>query len=321
MSDSKRKKGFRHYVLKYYRYATLVLLILVFYFINHSFLGSFNIRSLLYDSAALLVMMGGMTFVLVLGSIDLSVGSVCSVGNVLLFTLAPVLGVWAYPAVLLCGALSGVLLGLIHTKLKVPSFIASLGFMSIWQSAAYLILEIPQSVPKDMQYLIAWGQVKIGVIALPFVLAVAVVILLHLLLKKTMFGIHVLAIGGNERMARVAGIPVDRRKIIAFAINGLCAALGGMLFMTKLKSTSPIVGDTMTLLVIASAALGGTSLSGGKGSVLGGLLGVLIIQVIKNGMSLVGVDAFWQNIVFGAVLVCAIALSIERKNMRSLAVK
>ena len=324
------KINFKDNIMKFFSFSAIVILVISFSIAQNHFLGPANLRTLLSDSAPLIVMAAGMTSVLLLGSIDLSMGSVCSVANVLTVLiingLGPSVGSPALTAVLalfvslLFGAFAGVLLGMIHVKLKVPSFIASLGFMSLWQSVALLITAAPVSVSKDMWDSVGWFRITFGVVGLPLVLAVIWVVFIYAIQKRTGLGRALYAIGGNERASRIAGINVDRAKIIVFVVNGMCAALGGYFLAAKLRSSAPTVGDPFTLLIVASVALGGTSLIGGRGGVLGTVLGVFTVSVIQNGMNFIGVDAYWQNIVFGMFVLAAVSISIDR-TVRGLIVK
>ena len=307
-------------VLKYFSALSIVVLTLIFYIINSSFLGGYNLKNLLVDSSPLLVMACGATFVIMLGSIDLSVGAFCSVANVLFVSLLPSCGALTYIIVALSGIVSGLLLGLVHVKIKIPSFIASLGFMSIWSSAALLINEAPVSIPKALRSTIDWANFSVGFLNVLILIALLIAVLFYWIQTRTGTGRSVLAIGGNERTARLAGIAVDRTKIMAFMLCGLCSALGGILLAVKLKSAAPTVGEPFTLLVIASVALGGTALDGGKGSLIGTILGVFLVTVIQNGLNIIGVDAFWQQIVFGIVVIFAVALTVDRTR-RNLVVK
>lgn len=318
-------------ITKYFSGSAIVILLIVLSVTQDNFLGTYNLKNLLRDPAALMIMASGMTMVLLIGSIDLSMGAVCSVSNVLFVRLMlswqtensnPVtLGLAAGLACLLFGCLSGLALGVIHVKLKVPSFIASLGFMSVWQSAALLITENPESIPKTLWPAVDWYKTTVaGVIGVPLIAALVILLLIWALTKYTAFGKAIYAIGGNERAARVAGIDVDKNKILVFTVNGMLAALGGVMLVGSLKSSAPTIGDPYTLQIVASCALGGTSLAGGKGSVLGTILGVFTVALINNGMTFVGVDAYWQNVVFGAFVLGAIALTVDRKT-RGLAVK
>ena len=307
-----------------------ILLIAVFALIEPRFLNAANIGNLLSDTAPLMIMAAGMTPILLLGSIDLSVGAMCSVANVMvisvlmrfqntIFTDLTAVAV-SFGLTLLFATVAGVALGIIHVKMKVPSFIASLAFMSIWASAALLISSASISLPRALWGTVAWFNLSIGPLGLPLLLALLVIAGYHILLTRTPFGRGVYAIGGNERTARLSGIPVDRIKIAVFAISGFCTALGAIFLMAQARSAAPTAGNAFTLMVISAVVLGGTPLVGGVGSVLNTVLGVFIITLIQNGMNIIGVDIFWQQIVYGFTILAAIALNTDRSS-RSLMVK
>lgn len=308
--------------MRYFSYSAVIIVVAVFTIMNKNFLNAANLSNLLNDTAPLMIMSCGATMVLLLGSVDLSSGAVCSVANVIIIKL--LLGSFkvngdiafatfiAFGGSLLFGILSGFILGYIHVRLKIPSFIASLGFMSLWKSVALLISAAPVSIPKALWPAINWSKISFGIFGLPFLFAAIVVFAFFIAQSKTAFGKALFAIGGNERVARMAGINIDRMKILAFVLSGFCSALGSIFLVAKLKSSAPTVGDPFTLLIIASVALGGTALSGGKGSVLGTVVGVFIVSIVRNGMNFVGVDVFWQSIVFGSVVIAAIAITMDR---------
>lgn len=314
----------------YFSLSIIALLVLIFTVMESSFLNSANVNNILSDTAPLMIMAAGMTPVLLLGSIDLSVGSMCSVANVLVLSIIMrfkdsiytdgTAMLIAFSTTLVFAVIAGIILGTIHVKLKVPSFIASLAFMSIWSSAALLISNAPVSIPKVLWGTIDWYKVSVGPFGLPLLIAFVIIVVYYIILTRTAFGKGVYAIGGNERAARIAGIPVDRIKIMVFAANGFCAALGAIFLMAKAKSSAPTVGDAFTLMIISAVVLGGTSLVGGAGNILNTILGVFIVALIKNGMNVVGVDVFWQKIVYGAVVLIAIAINTDRSS-RSFAVK
>ncbi len=307
-------------LLKYISALSIIVLSLAFFIINGSFFSPYNLKNIFIDSAPLLVMACGATLVIMLGSVDLSVGAVCSVANVLFVTLIPDLGFGAYLVTLVFGLLSGLLLGFVHVKIKIPSFIASLGFMSIWSSLALVICDTPISVAKVLRPIIDWASFSVGVVNITIVVALIFVAIFYVIQTRTGIGKGVFAIGGNERTARLAGIPVDRIKILVFMLCGLCSSIGGIILAAKLKSAAATIGDSFTLLVIASVALGGTALDGGKGSLIGTLLGVALVTIIQNGMNIIGVNAFWQQIVFGIVVILAVTLTVDRTR-RNLVVK
>ncbi len=326
----KHKVGFGNNIVRYFSFSTIILLAVGITLARPNFLSTLNLTNLFRDTAPLMIMSVGMTSVLIFGSIDLSMGAVCSVSNVLFVKFLTLYGeqmpnvaiatVCAFMVSILFGMLSGFLLGVVHVKLKVPSFIASLGFMSLWQSTALLIAEAPISVPKSMWDAVNWFKISFGVIGLPLILALALVALVYVFQTFTPVGKAVYAIGGNERAARVSGISVNKTKIAVFTLNGVCAALGGIFLAAKLRSCAPTIGDPFTLLIVASCVLGGTSLAGGRGSALGTVLGVFTVALINNGMNFIGVDAYWQNVVFGIFVLGAIAISTDRST-RGLIIK
>ena len=343
MSENKPKRSLfkREHLMRYISLFSIVVLAIVFNIIQPNFFGRMNVSSILRDDAALLVMAVGMTSVLMFGSIDLSMGAMCSVSNVLYVRIIimyadrckeqgienPNVGGVMALAMLAClcvGMLSGFLLGTIHVKLKVPSFITSLGFMSVWTSVAYLISNKAESIPRVMKGASDWYKNSLldGWIPVPLIIALALAIGFYFLQSRTVFGRTISSIGGNERATRIAGMGVDRTKVIIFTLAGMCAALGGVFLASKIKSSDPTLGDPYTLMIVASCVLGGTSLSGGRGSCLGTILGALTVTIIKNGLTFIGVDALWQDVVFGLFVLVMIVISIDRsKSSRGIAVK
>lgn len=309
-------------LMQNYSIIVVILMLIIFTILNPNFLNASNVVNLLSDSAPLMLLAAGMTPILILGSIDLSVGSMCSAGNVLILVLMKQLNesienpfacfFLALLVTMAAGIAAGTILGLIHVKLKVPSFIASLAFMSVWDSAALLISRSSVKLPKALKVTSDWYKISIGPVGLPLILAILVIVLYHFMMTRTAFGRGIFAIGGNERTARIAGIKVDKYKIIVFAMNGLCAALAAMFLMVKAQSAAPTVGESFTLMTISAVVAGGTSLVGGAGSLLKSIIGVFIISIIKNGMNVVGVNAYWQKVVYGAIILVAVAISIDR---------
>jgi len=321
----------RDNIMKYISFSTIIILLIGFSFMHSNFLGQANLRNLLSDSAPLLIMAAGMTSVLLLGSIDLSMGAVCSVANVLTVLIinevGPDLGspgltiVFAFFACIIFGCFAGFLLGMVHVKFKVPSFIASLGFMSMWQSVALLITPAPVSIARVMWESIDWYRITFfGVLGLPLILAFVWVIVVFVIQRRTGAGRAIYAIGGNERAGRLAGLSIDKTKIKVFMLSGMCASMGGLFLAANLRSSAPTMGDPFTLLIVASVALGGTSLIGGRGGVLGTVIGVFTVSVIENGMNFIGIGAYWQSIVFGLFILAAVAISIDRST-RGIVVK
>lgn len=309
-------------LMQNYSIIVVILMLIIFTVLNPSFLNSANVVNLLSDSAPLMLLAAGMTPILLLGSIDLSIGSMCSVGNVLIIVLMKNLNesmenpfacfAIALVATLAAGLAAGLILGLIHVKLKVPSFIASLAFMSVWDSVALLISRSSIKLPKALKVTSDWYKISIGPMGLPLIIAIIFILGYHFMMTRTAFGRGIIAIGGNERTARIAGIKVDKYKIIVFAMNGFFAAMSAMFLMVKAQSAAPTVGEAFTLMTISAVVAGGTSLVGGAGSLLKSVVGVFIISIIKNGMNVVGVNAYWQKVVYGVIILVAVAISIDR---------
>ena len=296
---SGRSAWLRDNITKYFSFSAIIILLVALSLTQDNFLGTSNLKNLLRDTAPLMIMSAGMTMVLLFGSIDLSMGAVCSVSNVTYIHLKlafqdsfsnPLLTSLAAMAVSLAfGLASGLALGIIHVKLKVPSFIASLGFMSLWQSVALLITQNPESVPKALWGTVEWYKIAFGVVGLPLIVAIAIILFIHCVTRYTPSGRTIFAIGGNERTARA-----------------------GIFLAANLRSSAPTIGDPFTLKIVAACALGGTSLAGGKGSELGTILGVFTVAIIENGMNFIGDNAYYQNIVFGIFVLAAIALTVDR---------
>lgn len=317
ISGKLRKENFS----KVLSFISLIALVIFFSAANPNFVSTYNIKNILTDISPLLLMSCGVAFVLFLGSIDLSIGSIASCSAVMLTFLLERTGPVAYAIVVLFGIFAGFLNGFLHTRLKVPSFIATLSTQSIWQSAAYLISGgMPMTmIPKVWPY-VSWGKISIGFMPLMCIAAVALMLVYYLFQRKMVLGRTMLALGSNEKAARLIGLDVAKAKLVAFVFSGLSASLGGIFFAVKLKSGIPTVGGQYTLMAIASAVLGGVLLTGGKGNALLTILGVGLITVIQNGMNVIAVDGFWQQIVFGLLVIIAIFMNTD-KNRRNLIVK
>jgi len=298
------------------RYVSLLSVVILFVFfgiMNNNFLGLDNISDLLTDIGPLLVISCGVTFVLLLGSIDLGIGSICSFSCVLFVVVGPKVGYLAYIICIAYGIFAGWINGVIHVKGQIPSFIVTLGAQSVWQSAAYLLSGgQPLLLAPKYLYLISIFQVQIGIISMTLVIALLIVAIFYIVQEKTVIGKSAFAIGANERAARIAGINIEAVKIILFTICGLCSALAGIFLVAKLGSGIPDVGVTFNLMGVAAAVLGGTALTGGKGSVLGAILGSALIIVIQDGLNVIGVDSLWNQVCFGALVIGAVALTVDR---------
>ena len=298
----------------------IVVLVVIFTSINKNFLSVRNISNILMDICPLLLCASGVSFVLLVGGIDLSIGSVISCASIMLTVTLPILGVGAYALTLMFGVVAGMINGWIYIRFQIPSFIVTLGTMSIWQSAAYLIAPAPVLIPRPYWALISWARFSVGLFSTSFFISIIVVALCWFIQQRTATGRIMYAIGVNETAARLSGLNTARAKMAAFILSGFFCSFAGILLTSKLRSGTPTVGESFGMLGIAAVCLGGASLSGGKGSAFGTLLGVLLVIIIQNGMALASVGAFWQNIVFGILIIVAICLTVDR-NARNAVVK
>jgi ribose transport system permease protein len=262
---------------------------------------------------ALLVMAVGMTFVLVIAGIDLSVGSVLALTGGL---CGVALQAWQWPlpqAMALslgCGLLCGALTGGISVLFRLPSFIVSLGMLEIARGAAYLVTDSrTQYVGSTIESLSA--PLWLG-ISPAFLVALAIVAVGQLALTQTVFGRHLIGIGTNEEAMRLAGVDPRPRKVLVFIGMGLLAALAGLMQVSRLEAADPNAGVGMELQVIAAVVIGGTSLMGGRGSVVNTLFGVLIVAVLEAGLAQIGASDPTKRVVTGCVIVAAVLLDLAR---------
>jgi ribose transport system permease protein/erythritol transport system permease protein len=277
----------------------------------------------------------GMTFVIITGGIDLSVGSVVGLVGMLAGGLIQegmtlkMFGVTLYFSVpmiiifmLLFGLFTGWINGLIITKLKVAPFIATLGTMYICRGLANLrsggatFSSITGKEGLGNVGLKALGSNWFGIPAGVYVFAVLAIIAV-ILLKKVPFGWYVTAVGGNEKSARLSGIKADRIKIYVYMISGFCAAWVGLINTAQLSAAHPASGDGWEMNAIAATVLGGTSMAGGSGTIVGTIVGAFVIGVINDGMTMCGVSEFWQKIIRGVVIILAVVIDQTQRNLQA----
>ncbi len=300
-------------IKNYLSIISIILVTSILTMLNPNFLSGENIKNILTDTAPLLAMAGGVTFVLFLGSIDLSTGAVCSFTCVVTGMYIGEIGNWIIPIVLLIGVFAGLVNGILFTKLKIPSFIVTLCTLSIWKCAALLLSGgAPYGIPVKKWDIIKWAKITFGDVPILFVIAMVVLLLYYVLQSRLIVGKTIFATGANERAASMMGLKLMPAKICAFVLSGVGSALAGIFYAIKLKSSLPSIGDSLNLMAIAAVALGGTALTGGKGSVLKTLLGAVLVIIIQNGLNVIGVDAFWQQIVFGLLVIYAIYMNADK---------
>lgn len=297
-------------------FVTLAVMLAVVGITAPGFLTAETLTIVLADTATLFIMAAGVTFLILLGGIDLSVQAVASMTSVVMALLLPAIGWLAFPVALLAAVAMGTANGLAYTRLRIPSFIASLAISGI-AAAIALLVSGTRSVPigeAERGYL-GWITGEVAGIPNEILIGLAVLVLCVVVQRWTAFGRYSLAVGAGEAAAHASGIDVDRVKLIACMISAALAGFAGIVLAGRLSAGSPTLANEFLLPAIAAVVVGGTALTGGVGGVVRTLVGALIISVVRIGMTFVGVDVFAQQIVFGVVLVLAVAATIDRSKI------
>lgn len=294
----------------------LVIIIIILGILSDKFFTLSNIFNLLRQISVNALIAFGMTFVILTAGIDLSVGSLLALGSALTAGLLssgmdPILAVLLG---LLIGFSLGALNGIIIAKGKVAPFIATLATMTIFRGATLVYTDgKPITGLSDSVFFEMIGKGYLFGIPFPAIIMIVVFIILFFVLRNTVFGRQVYAIGGNEEASTLSGIKSDRVKIWVYAITGMLSVLAGIIIMSRLNSAQPTAGTMYELDAIAAVVIGGTSLAGGRGKITGTLIGALIIGVIDNGLNLLNISSFYQQIVKGGVILLAVMLDRRSK--------
>jgi ribose transport system permease protein len=288
-----------------------------------AFLKPSNLLNIANQIAVIAIVAIGMTMVIIAGGIDLSVGSLIALSAVVASRLirdfggatdasVPMMILCALAGIFSTGAV-GLLTGAVITRFHVPPFIATLSTMLVASGAAFILAD-GQSIHQLPDRFVALGRGS-GPLGVPYaVLLVAVLYGAgHVLMSHRRIGRHLYAVGGNAEAARLAGVPVPRVTLFAYTVSGLLAGLGGIVMASQLKSGSPTYGTMYELYVIAAVVVGGTSLRGGEGRIVGTLLGTLTIAVIQNGMNLLNIESYTQKVILGLVILAAVLMDTRQQ--------
>lgn len=308
------------WIKRFLPFVSLVVLCVLIAALEPRFLSSGNLAGVARQTAVIMVMAMGMTVVMVSGGIDLSVGSVMALSGVMgalaMANGAPVtIGV---AAAIAAGAVCGLLTGAAIAVLRVPPFIVTLGAMGIYRGVALLVTDGKAVVglPSTFGYL-AEGHL-LGVMPVPLFIVVLVGVTTHFLLVNTRPGRYCYAIGSNIEAARYSGIRVSRYQVLFYALLGVLAGLAGSIESARLVTGQPTAGEGYELRVIAAVVIGGGSLAGGQGTVIGTIIGALIMGVLANGANLLGISSFAQQVVIGAVIVLAVTFDeFQRRRLEA----
>lgn len=322
-------------LLKGRTFIVLIVMLIFFSFTAKNFL-TLNTMLLIGKHVALYGILAiGMTYVIVTGGIDLSVGAIVGLAGMIAGGLLQngltlkVFGVTLYfnvPMVMLItvliGALIGVVNGLIITRFNVAPFIATLGMMYV--ARGFANIHSNGATYSDLKGYEALGNQgfsffgsSVAGIPVGLLILVVLAVVFSVLLKKTAFGWHVFSIGGNEKAAKLSGVKVNKVKILVYMISGICAAVVGVIASSQLAAAHPATGESWEMNAIASAVLGGTSMAGGVGTIGGTIVGAFVIGVINDGMVMCGVSEFWQMVIKGLVIVLAVIIDQFQRNLQA----
>lgn len=293
----------------------LILIIVVFSFIAPNFMSEANMMNITRQASINIVLAAGMTFVILTGGIDLSVGSILGVTAVmaLVTSLNPAFADLAIPIALVAGLGMGVFNGLLVAYAGLPPFIVTLGTYTALRGVAYLVADGTTVINSDIAF--DWiGNGYLGSVPWLVIIAFATIAICWFILRRTTLGTYIYAVGGNIQAARLTGIKVSFVLIFVYATSGLLSGLGGIMSASRLYSANGNLGAGYELDAIAAVILGGTSFVGGIGTITGTLIGALIIATLNNGMTLMGVSYFWQLVIKGGVIIIAVLIDKYRTN-------
>ena len=293
----------------------LVILFVVIACLNSSFIDPGNLKNLLRQVSINALISFGMTFVILTGGIDLSVGSILALSSALMgsFIVGGMDPILAIVVACLIGAALGAVNGLVITYGRVAPFIATLATMTIFRGLTLVYTNgNPISGLTEDEAFLEFGQGYFMELPVPAIMMLIMFGLLYFILHKTPLGRKTYAVGGNEKVSFIAGIKINRIKIFAYTIAGMLCGMAGAILTSRLNSAQPTAGTGYELDAIAAVVLGGTSLSGGKGRIVGTLIGALIIGTLNNGLNILNVSSFYQQVVKGIVILLAVLMDRKK---------
>ena len=316
MNNNIKKRNIIEILKKFKTGIGLLALIIVLSFMSPYFLTIPNLLNVVRQVSIIALISFGMTMVILTGGIDLSVGSMLAFSGAIAAGIMVNSGLNVFLAILL-GLAAGTALGLFNgiavAKAKLPAFIVTLAMMTVARGFT-LIYTNGRPISGFDETFRFFGAGYIGRIPVPVIIMFILLFVIYILLKKTPLGRYIYAIGGNETATKLSGINTDKIKIAVYGLNGFLAAVSGIILTSRLNSAQPMAGEGYELDAIAAVVLGGTSLSGGSGGVVGTIIGALIIAVLNNGLNLLNVSSFYQLVAKGGVILLAVFL--DRKSQQ-----
>jgi ribose transport system permease protein len=317
----------RAWAARVQRYSIFVILLIVsgiFANLSPIFLTTGNLTNVLQQASATAIAAVGMTFVIVFAEIDISIGSLISFAMTVGWMVAAGTGgqvgfghggqlavsAWIYPVGLLMGIILGVGNGLLMNSLRINAFVATLSTMFAFRGIAWKLVgsdDKPFTVDSPALFL---GRTYVWGVGLPVYLMIIVAVVAALVLNRTPVGRYLYAIGGSQRSAAETGLPINRIRLMAFGVSGLCAAIAGLITVARVGTLQASLGVGFEFTVISAVVLGGTSLMGGRGSIVGSILGAILLVVIDNGLNLINASVYIYDVVKGAILMIAVGIDV-----------
>lgn len=318
-------KRFQEYLRSYALFVIFIFLCIVLAFASPTFLTPTNIINVFRQISINGILALGMTFVIILGGIDISIGSVAAISGVVASLILESAEGMAIPAILggiLAGGAMGMVIGFLVAKMRIAPFIASLSILTIARGLALVLAGGVPHMIYDQAFLqigsgYLWPKASADTISLPFPVLILIlcVVIVSMILYKTKLGRYIYAVGGNEEAARVSGVNVSKVKFFTFVINGLLCGIAGIVLAARITSGQPAAAAGYELDAIAAVIIGGASLAGGAGKVSGTIIGALIIGVLNNGLVLLAVSSYYQQIIQGVIIAGAVILDSRTKRV------
>jgi ribose/xylose/arabinose/galactoside ABC-type transport system permease subunit len=293
-----------------YLLGIIIVAVVIMSFLDPNFFTVRNLFNVLNQQATLGIVTMGVAIAMVAGCIDLTVGNLLASTAAIaaLLLVAGVSEIWVILLTCIAGLVAGALNGVIVVKTRINTFIATLGLMSVYQGVALIIPDGNNIYLKGR--FANFGTYRIaGIIPLPIIYFIVITIIVYLVMRFTKFGRRLYSIGGNAEAAYLAGINLDLNKIIAYAISGLLASFTSLIVISRIGQSQPAMGSAYPLEAIAAVVIGGASLSGGKGTIPGIFLGVILLGLIRNSLNILGVSSFYQYVMLGVIIIVAVTLS------------
>ena len=295
----------------------LIAMCVVWAIMSPNFLTMNNLMNVVRQASYTAIASVGMTMVIIIGEIDLSAGSLIAASGMIAAAVYKSTGniVLAFAAAILSGVLVGLFNGVLCAKGKLPGFIATLASMTILRALGYIITGGDPISVMDKTFT-ALGTGYLSVIPIPVIIMVICIVIGSFIMNKTRFGRYVYAVGGNAETSKWSGLNVDKVKILVYVFMGVLTSVAGIIVAARLGSGQPSAGQSFEMDCITAAVVGGTSMAGGKGKISGTIVGVLLLTVLVNGMTLIDVNSYWQQVIKGIIIVVSVLMDTRTKKAK-----